>query len=281
MHACRATYLYTTKIMPKNQSKYSRLPTISLVTPSFNQAKFIRATIDSVLSQKYPHLEYWIIDGGSTDGTVDILKSYGKKIHWVSENDRGQSHAINKGLAKTSGEILAYLNSDDILLPGALQRVGEYYAKTRADWMTGDCEVIDETGNVILRNSRLISSYKRFLLRRYSPLLLRIIDNMLPQPSTFWSRHAYEQIGPFNESYHYVMDYDYWLRMSKQFRPHDLGVALSGFRAHEESKSETSRAKLMAEGDKALAANGATSLELLLHRAHSAAIRVVYNLLKG
>ena len=102
-----------------------KLPKISIVTPSFNQAKFIRATIDSVLSQDYPDLEYFIIDGGSTDGTTEILKSYGQKIKWISEKDKGQTDAINKGLKLSEGELLAYLNSDDIYLPGALKKVGE------------------------------------------------------------------------------------------------------------------------------------------------------------
>lgn len=258
------------------------LPLISIVTPSFNQAQFIRATIDSVLSQNYPNLEYFVIDGGSTDGTIEILKSYGKKLNWVSEKDNGQTHAINKGLKKSRGEVLAYLNSDDVYMPGTLMRVGEYYSKTKADWITGDCIVIDENGSV-LKGDWLISGYKRFLrsLAQLSALwTLQTFDSPFPQPSTFWSRNAYELIGEFNEKYHYVMDYDYWLRLSKHFRPHDLKAVLSGFRAQENSKSETGRIKLMAEGDLALSANGATRAHLFLHRAHSAIVRFVYNLLK-
>jgi len=108
---------------------------------------------------------------------------------------------------------MAYLNSDDIYLPGALRKVGEYYAKTGADWITGDCQTIDEDGRKS-KNSWLISGYKRFLMTLYSPLTLKIADSMLPQPSTFWSRKAHEKVGEFNSKYHYVMDYDYWLRMS-------------------------------------------------------------------
>ena len=257
------------------------LPKISIVTPSYNQGKYIQATIDSVLSQKYPHLEYIVVDGGSTDNTVKILKSYGKKLRWVSERDAGQADAINKGLQLSQGDVLGYLNSDDILLPGAIHSIGEYIAThPKCDWVTGDCEVIDEHGRVILTNSRVISAYKRFLLRHYSPTLLRIVDNMLPQPSTFWSRRAYKKVGNFNIEYRYVMDYDYWLRMSRYYRPADLGVALSGFRAQPESKSETSRPALMAEGDQALFANGATWWDLDLHRIHSVAIRLAYSILK-
>ncbi len=255
------------------------LPLISIVTPSYNQAQFIRATIDSVLSQNYPNLEYFVIDGGSTDGTIEILQSYGKKLNWVSEKDRGQTHAINKGLKKSSGEVLAYLNSDDVYMPGTLRRVGEYYAKTKADWITGDCIVIDEAGNPN-RGGWLVRGYKRFLMFIYSRTTLMIADSMFPQPSTFWSRKAYESVGGFNEKYHYVMDYDYWLRLSKHYHPHDLKVVLSGFRAQENSKSETGRIKLMAEGNIALAANGAMSWQITLHKIHSDIVRLAYNLLK-
>lgn len=256
-----------------------KLPLISIVTPSYNQAQFIRATIDSVLNQDYPNIEYFVIDGGSSDGTIEILKSYGKKLHWVSEKDKGQTDAINKGLRMSHGEVLAYLNSDDVYTAGALRKVGEYYARTKADWITGDCTVIDVSGKPSSGNW-LIRRYKRFLMALYSPLTLRIADSMLPQPSTFWSRKAYEKIGEFNDSYHFVMDYDYWLRMSKEFKPHDLKSILSGFRAQPDSKSETSREKLMAEGIVALIANGAKPWEISLHKIHSDIVRLAYNLLK-
>jgi glycosyltransferase involved in cell wall biosynthesis len=256
-----------------------KLPLISIVTPSYNQAQFIRATIDSVLSQDYPSLEYFVMDGGSTDGTVEILKSYGKKIKWESVKDAGQTDAINKGLRMAKGDVLAYLNSDDIYLPGALRKVGEYYADTHVDWITGDCLTIDEAGKPSKSNG-LISGYKRFLMWLYSPLTLRIADSMLPQPSTFWSRQAYVRVGEFNPKYHYVMDYDYWLRMSKYYKPHDLKVALSGFRFQQDSKSQTGRAKLMAEGLITLKANGANHFELFLHKLHSDIILFIYKLIK-
>ena len=256
-----------------------KLPLISIVTPSFNQAQYIRATIDSVLSQDYPNFEYIVMDGGSTDGTVEILKSYGKKLNWVSEKDRGQTDAINKGLRKSSGDILAYLNSDDIYLPGTLKRVGEYYNKTGVDWITGDCLTIDESG-IESKNNKIISLYKRFLMAIYSPLTLRIADSMLPQPSTFWSRKAWDKVGEFNDKYHYVMDYDYWLRMSKWYKPHDLKVPLSGFRFQQDSKSQTGRVKLMQEGLITLKENGANKIELWLHSLHSGIILFIYKLIK-
>lgn len=254
-------------------------PKISVITPSYNQADFIEETIKSVLSQNYPNLEYWVIDGGSTDGTVDILKKYNGKINWISKKDKGQTHAINKGLKKSTGDILAYLNSDDIYLPDTLRKVGEYYSKNKSDWITGDCLVIDENGNKV-KGGWLIQGYKRLLMALYSRATLMVADSMIPQPSTFWSRRAYEKVGDFNEKYNYVMDYDYWLRLSKYYRPRDLKVPLSGFRAQPASKSETGRVKLMAEGDIALIDNGANGLHLSLHRFHSAVVRAVYNMLK-
>lgn len=255
------------------------LPLISIVTPSYNQAQFIRATIDSVLSQDYPNLEYFVMDGGSTDGTVEILSSYGSKIKWESVKDGGQTDAINNGLRLAKGDVLAYLNSDDVYLPGTLRRVGEYYTASGADWITGDCLTIDVAGNPS-KGNWLISLYKRFLMALYSPLTLRIADSMLPQPSTFWSRRAYAKVGEFNVKYNYVMDYDYWLRLAKYYKPHDLKVPLSGFRFQQDSKSQTGRVKLMAEGLLSLKANGANPLELWLHKRHSDLTLFAYKLIK-
>lgn len=257
-----------------------KLPKISIVTPSYNQAQFIRATIDSVLSQDYPNLEYFVIDGGSTDGTIEILKSYGKGLNWVSKQDRGQTDAINKGLKMATGEVLAYLNSDDILLPGSLHKVGEYFGKhPDCNWLTGDCNVIGVDGSILLSHNWLVSGYKKLLLKLYSPFTLKVVDNMFPQPSTFWSRHAYEKIGTFNESFHYVMDYDYWLRLSKYFKPHYLRVVLAGFRSQPDSKSETSRDLMVKEGVIALKQNGANHLEILLHKIHSYLMLGIYRII--
>jgi len=254
------------------------LPKISVITPSYNQAEFIEKTIISVLSQNYPKLEYWVIDGGSTDDTKKILKKYKNKINYISEKDKGQADAINKGLKRSTGELLAYLNSDDIYLPGTLKKVGEYYATSQlVDWITGDYKIIDANGN-LTANNFLISKYKRLLMKFYSPTLLKITDSMLPQPSTFWSRNAYKKIGEFNTSYNYVLDYDFWLRMSKFYKPHYLKLPLSGFRAHQASKSQTDRKTFMIEGVKTLKANHANKLEIALHKLHNQITLLVYKI---
>lgn len=255
-----------------------KLPRISIVTPSYNQGKFIEETISSVLSQDYPDIEYWVIDAGSSDSTLKVLKKYKDKIRFISEPDEGQSDAINKGLSRSTGDILAYLNSDDIYLPGALKRVGEHYNITKADWISGDYKVINSDGKVS-HTSNIISAYKRILMKMYSPFLLKITDSMLPQPSTFWSRSAYEKVGSFNIKYNYVMDYDYWLRMSRIFSPSIIPAKLSGFRIHSDSKSESGRRKLMQESITALSENGASNLEIALHKLHNLATALAYKIL--
>jgi len=254
------------------------LPKISVITPSYNQAEYIKETIDSVLSQNYPNLEYWVIDGGSTDGTLAILKKFGKKINWLSEKDSGQSEAINKGLKKATGDVLAYLNSDDIYLPGTLKKVGDYfYTRQSIDWLTGDYQIIDQHGH-LTPNHWLITTYKRFLMSIYSPTILKITDSMLPQPSTFWSRKAYQKVGEFRTDFHYVLDYDYWLRLSQHFKLHYIKEPLSGFRAQPSSKSQTDRKTFLIEGERTLKANKANQLEISLHKLHNYLSLLVYKI---
>src|SRR5258708_18581652 len=146
--------------------KQATLPSISIVTPSFNQGKFIRETIENVLSQNNAHVIYWVIDGESKDNTVSILKSFGKRINWMSEKDKGQTNGINKGIKKTlSGlhddDIVAYINSDDYYLPNAFSHVRDFFnAHPDADWLVGDALIVDEEGNEIQKPIRF---YKRFL----------------------------------------------------------------------------------------------------------------------
>ena len=220
-----------------NREPMSTLPTISVITPTFNQAPFIERTIRSVLDQQYPALEYIVMDGGSTDGTLDILKRYEGRLQWISEKDKGQADAINKGIIRSRGDIVAYLNSDDVYDPEALRTVGRHFA-SHPDvlWVTGKCMIIDAQDHEI---RRCITAYKNFLLRRYSYSLL-LVTNPISQPSTFWRRRVIEECGLFDRDQHFVMDYDYWLRIGKRFAPAVLDAYLAQFRVYATSKTSSS-----------------------------------------
>lgn len=207
---------------------------ISIVTPSYNQAQFIERTILSILDQHYPDLEYIVMDGGSTDGTLEILKKYSDRIIWKSEPDSGQSQAINKGLKLATGEVVAYLNSDDCYAPGTLQTIADFFnghADTR--WVTGQCRIINQHDHVI---RRAISCYKNFLLKWYSNWKL-LSENFISQPATFWRRAVHTDIGYFNEQEHFCMDYEFWLRLSQKYQPGILNQQLADFRYYPGSKS--------------------------------------------
>lgn len=210
------------------------LPTISLVTPSLNQGDFIEKTILSVLSQEYPHLEYIVMDGGSSDNTPRVLEHYSDRIRWVSEPDRGQTDAINKGLRMTHGSIVGYLNADDALLPGSLWKVADAFAnQPDARWATGKCRIVAEAG-IEIRKS--ITSYKNLLLGMSSfPFL--VMTNYISQPSTFWRRDAMEEVGFLDEGLQYIMDYEYWLRLYSRYPLLFIPEYLASFTIHPASKT--------------------------------------------
>jgi glycosyltransferase involved in cell wall biosynthesis len=211
-------------------------PRISIITPSFNQARFLEQTISSVICQNYPNLEYIVIDGGSTDGSVDVIKKFQDRIaYWVSEKDRGQAHAINKGLQRATGDIIAYLNSDDYYLEGSLARVAERFSShSEVDLVYGRCRVVDENGNKIGERFGSISRYEE---------ILDVWDvwwatRNFVQPEVFWTKRIGEKIGPFREDLFWVMDYDYWLRMLRAgCRVSAVDVELAAFRLQPEQKS--------------------------------------------
>ncbi|MDJ0889470.1 MAG: glycosyltransferase [Desulfobacterales bacterium] len=214
------------------------MPLVSIVTPSYNQGRFIKKTIESVLSQNYPNIEYVVIDGGSSDQTVDILRSYGDRLEWVSEPDRGQTDAINKGMARVQGEILAYLNSDDVLAPGAIERIVNYFkSNPDCDMVYGNADYIDEDDKVTGKYDTDQYSFDRLLE-----------DCMVCQPAAFWRRRIAEKVGPFDDQLNYAMDYDYWLRMAKAggkicFLPQKLACS----RLYPETKTQSERTKIFKE----------------------------------
>lgn len=210
------------------------LPRVSVVTPSLNQAAFIEATIRSVLDQDYPALDYIVIDGGSKDGTVEILQRYSSRLRWISEPDRGQADAINKGLRMAKGDILAYLNSDDLYLPGTLSRVAGYLAAhPEAGWVYGDCRLIDQAGNAIGRLRAPAFDLNRMILQ----------GEYIPQPAAFWLRSAAAAVGEFDVTLRYSMDYDFFIRLGQRTPGRRLDAELACFRLQPASKTISSEDK--------------------------------------
>jgi glycosyltransferase involved in cell wall biosynthesis len=215
------------------------LPSITIVTPSLNQGRFIRQTVDSVLNQDYPALNYIVMDGGSIDETVDILRSYGDRLQWFSQPDGGQSWAINQSWQTSSSEILSWLNSDDILLPGALKTVARFFLENPdVDMVYGNCDYINAEGMLL----------KPYPTREYDyAALLAGESDFIPQPATFIRRSVYQAVGPLDESLVYVMDLDYWLRAGIYHKVVHLSEKLASLRLHEEAKSISGLKKFASE----------------------------------
>lgn len=207
--------------------KPPKLPLVSIVTPSFNQAEFLEKTIQSVLMQDYPYIEYIVIDGGSTDGSVDVIKKYQDKIkHWVSEPDKGQTEAINKGFAKATGDILAWINSDDTYNPKAVGEAVLYLIENpNVALVYADCNFIDEHDNVIGKFNAKQTNYK----------LLREGFVHIPQQTMFFRKKYWSELDP---SFYFAMDYDLWTRIAAQAEIKYLqGKVWANFRIHTLSKT--------------------------------------------
>jgi len=214
---------------------------ISIVTPSYNQAQFIRRTIDSVLEQVGNFdLDYRVVDGGSTDGTVEILKSYGDRFQWVSEKDKGQVDAINKGLRAATGDIVGWVNSDDVLMPGALARIARAFeTHPEVEWVHGRCRMIDEH-DVPVR--RWISFYKHYRSLNHSFTNL-LTENYISQMTAFWRRSVHDEIGYLDGEFDLAFDYDLFLRLAQRGDPIYIDDELACFRMYDTSKSGAGFAK--------------------------------------
>ena len=212
----------------ESQTAPEKAPRIAVVTPSYNHVRYLGATIDSMLAQNYPNLAYVVEDGGSMDGTRQLLESYGDQFVWRSERDAGQASAINRGFARIDGEIMAYLNSDDILLPGALAYVAQtFLAEPTIDVIYGHRIFIDEDGAEI----------GRWVLPPHDRKTLKWAD-YIPQETMFWRRRVWEKSGPLDEGLQYAIDWDFALRaQAAGFRFKRVPRFLACFRVHDEQKS--------------------------------------------
>jgi glycosyltransferase involved in cell wall biosynthesis len=181
-------------------------PRLTVITPSLNQGRFIERAIRSVLDQGHPELEYIVVDGGSTDETLDVLRRYEGTVTWTSEPDRGQTDALNKGLARATGDVVAYLNSDDYFLPGACAAALPYFEDAGTSWVAGTCRFLHDDGTVeaIWTPSLPIGSRLDWILALWS----------VPQPSSFWRRSVFDRVGVFRQDLHYAFDTEFMLRLA-------------------------------------------------------------------
>jgi glycosyltransferase involved in cell wall biosynthesis len=204
----------------------NELPQVSIVTPSFNQGRFIEETIRSVLDQDYPRIEHIVIDACSSDETIEILRRY-PHLRWVSEPDEGQADALNKGFAIAGGDIFAWLNADDLYLPGAVSAAVEALQESGADLIHGGWRQIDEHGNTIRDVDPVAFDFRRQLEER----------NAVAQPGAFFTRTAFEAVGGLDARYRYAMDYELWLKLGKRFQVRHVDRVLAAYRYHPESKT--------------------------------------------
>jgi glycosyltransferase involved in cell wall biosynthesis len=210
------------------------VPTLTIVTPCLDAAATIGQTLESVSAQLRPGDEHLVVDGGSTDGTLELLRAAG--VRFVSEPDRGLSDAMNKGIGLAEGDVLGWLNADDVLLPGALDAVRLAFAgRPAAEWAAGICTIVDGDGTEIRKG---VTAYKRALLRHYS-LGSLLVQNFVMAPATYVRRDAYEAVGGFDERFSYSMDYDAWLQLARRSAPVVIDRPLAAFRMAGESLSMT------------------------------------------
>lgn len=203
-------------------------PRITIVTPSFNQGRFLEQTIRSVLDQGYPNLEYMVVDGGSTDQSVDVIKKYADRLSWwVSEKDKGQSHAINKGFARATGDLYAYINSDDYLYPGSLQCAADAF-KAGEKWVVGWVQILEADGGEWPQLPDEIGLPSDWFVR-----------NPIPQQASFWAGEFWKQLGNFREEFRYCFDYEYWMRIRFKagVSPKVVHRRLGSYRLHQSSKT--------------------------------------------
>src|SRR6185503_8301774 len=217
-----------------NMSPDSEYPLVAIVTPSFNQARYLEVTIQAVLSQDYPRIEYIIMDGASQDGSIEMIKKYENRLaYWVSEKDSGQAEAINKGLAHANGDILAWLNSDDFYLTNTISRVVKIFEENpNVIMIYGDMLAVDELGKTIN-----VLKYKQLSLEDL--LCFQIIG----QPAVFFRRAAFEKAGGLDTTFHFLLDHHLWIRIAQQGKILHVPQTLAAARYHAEAKNRAKAAQ--------------------------------------
>ncbi len=256
--------------VPKSASM--NLPLISIVTPSYQQGNFIRQTIESVLTQEYPNIEYWVIDGGSTDDTVAILQEYEheQRFSWISEPDTGQSNALNKGLARCNGDIFYWINSDDVLLPGALRQVADTWIRSgQPSIIYGLARLIDQDGQDL--------GYCPLQTANLTLKTVISLRRMFMQPATFVPMETVRAVGGIDERLHYTMDLDLWIKVAQRLPIHYIPYDMCQFRLHSSSKTVSLSTKFISDVEQSLShavQQGLISQKAAATRANIFAIKV-------
>jgi glycosyltransferase involved in cell wall biosynthesis len=248
--------------MPPGQTHQEgpALPRLSIVTPSFNQAAFLEETMLSVLSQGYPALEYVVVDGGSTDGSAEIIRKYESQlVYWVSEKDAGQYDAVNKGFQRTTGEVMGWLNSDDKYTPWALDVVGEIFATfPEIEWLTTLYPLRwDKLGRAVKCSQRTGYSRQGFLRGENLPIGDWYWQGWIQQESTFWRRSLWEWAGArLDTSGKIAADFDLWARFFKKAELYGVSTPLGGFRFHGHQQTSQQKERYMREAGEILVRHG-------------------------
>ena len=243
---------------------------VSIITPSYNQAKYLEQTITSVLEQSYPSIEYIVVDGKSKDNSIDIIKKYADKLaYWVSEKDKGQADAINKGFSRATGEIIAWLNSDDYYLPGAVQAVVKVFEENP--------DIVLVYGNMLAVNEHGVT----FNTMNYSQLTLKdlLCFNIIGQPAVFMRRSALQQTSGLDATFHFLLDHLLWIQIAKQGKILHVNQTWAAARYHAEAKNVSKAAEFGREAFRILETIAqdkdlAKALLSVDRRAHASAFRV-------
>ena len=232
-------------------------PPVSVITPSYNQGQFLGAAIDSVLAQDYPRIEYLVVDGGSSDSSLDVLRSYDNRVRWISEPDRGQADAINKGVTLTRGELVAWMNADDVYTPGAIGRaVAVLQAHQQAALVYGQAEFMDHRGNALGPSSHV----RPFSLDQ----LIHDLDFVV-QPATLFRRDAFLAVGGLDPDLHYCLDYDLWIKLALRYQVQYLPAVLAHARIYPTTKTASGGLKRLDEIEQMIRRYGRSHLPMFFY----------------